>query len=219
MSQSAFIRIEVRTDCPTCSQSLPLNAPKERLRCAFCGSPVLVPVPDLAEIFQYIESHYAEETDEDDEYALSAEEEARARQETILGEGCELRFEFGPASPTCANCGQLLPVGELTPVERQELTCACGTAYVSLPATAAQAAQIDGALQLVSAEPSEDPAQQATTQGSCPQCGAELTISRDTRRVCPCQFCDAQLFLPGDVWTRLHPPPKLQPWYVRFLEG
>ena len=51
---------------------------------------------------------------------------------------------------------------------------------------------------------------------ACPGCGGGLTISADMERTCACRFCNAQVFIPDELWKRLHPVKVKRGWYVRF---
>jgi hypothetical protein len=35
-------------------------------------------------------------------------------------------------------------------------------------------------------------------------------------RLCPCSFCRADVYLPDDLWRRLHPAKVVQRWYITF---
>ena len=51
---------------------------------------------------------------------------------------------------------------------------------------------------------------------ACPQCGGSLNITTEHARVTSCQYCSAEVFLPDEVWQRLHPVRTVRWWYVRF---
>lgn len=51
---------------------------------------------------------------------------------------------------------------------------------------------------------------------TCPQCGAALHLTAGSQRTTSCQFCNVDVFLPDDLWRRLHPVKVVQPWWVRF---
>jgi hypothetical protein len=50
----------------------------------------------------------------------------------------------------------------------------------------------------------------------CPGCGGPLAITHDSPRTTRCQHCKADVYLPDDLWRRLHPAKTVREWYVRF---
>lgn len=48
---------------------------------------------------------------------------------------------------------------------------------------------------------------------TCPSCAGNLKIDGSDRMV-TCQFCDSQIYLPDDLWFRLHPPKTVERWYM-----
>jgi hypothetical protein len=51
---------------------------------------------------------------------------------------------------------------------------------------------------------------------ACPHCGGALRLSGESERLVPCQFCKADVYLPDDLWRRLHPAKTVREWFVRF---
>jgi hypothetical protein len=51
---------------------------------------------------------------------------------------------------------------------------------------------------------------------TCPQCGAALHVTAESQRTTTCQFCPVDVFLPDELWRRLHPVKVVRPWWVRF---
>jgi hypothetical protein len=47
---------------------------------------------------------------------------------------------------------------------------------------------------------------------ACPSCGGALKSAADTQRTTSCEFCGSSVYLPDDLWRRLHPAKKAQPW-------
>lgn len=48
---------------------------------------------------------------------------------------------------------------------------------------------------------------------TCPACAGNLQID-GTDRMIECNFCDSQIFLPDDLWFRLHPAKSVERWYM-----
>ena len=52
---------------------------------------------------------------------------------------------------------------------------------------------------------------------ACPQCGGGLTITADDDRTIPCRFCEVEVFLPDELWRRLHPVATMSTWTLTWL--
>jgi hypothetical protein len=48
---------------------------------------------------------------------------------------------------------------------------------------------------------------------TCPSCAGNLEIDGSDRMV-TCKFCDSQIYLPDDLWFRLHPAESVERWYM-----
>ena len=51
---------------------------------------------------------------------------------------------------------------------------------------------------------------------TCPLCAGSIKITGETSRTCTCQYCSSEIYLPNDLWCRLHPVKKATYWYVEF---
>ena len=49
----------------------------------------------------------------------------------------------------------------------------------------------------------------------CPNCGATLPIRADSMRVLTCSHCEADSYLPAEVWHRLHTVRRRRVFWVR----
>jgi DNA-directed RNA polymerase subunit RPC12/RpoP len=47
----------------------------------------------------------------------------------------------------------------------------------------------------------------------CPSCAGNLEID-GTDRMITCKYCDSQIYLPDDLWFRLHPAKSVDRWYL-----
>ncbi len=48
---------------------------------------------------------------------------------------------------------------------------------------------------------------------TCPSCAGNLEID-GTDRMVECKYCDSQIYLPDDLWFRLHPAKSVERWYM-----
>ena len=50
---------------------------------------------------------------------------------------------------------------------------------------------------------------------NCPSCAGNLEID-GTDRMVECKFCDSRIYLPDDLWFRLHPVKTVGRWYIIY---
>jgi DNA-directed RNA polymerase subunit RPC12/RpoP len=50
---------------------------------------------------------------------------------------------------------------------------------------------------------------------TCPSCAGNLEVD-GTDRMITCKFCNSQIYLPDDLWLRLHPVKTVERWYLVF---
>jgi len=48
---------------------------------------------------------------------------------------------------------------------------------------------------------------------TCPACGGALKVD-GSNRMMDCEFCKNTIYLPDDLWFRLHPPKVVERWYL-----
>jgi hypothetical protein len=48
---------------------------------------------------------------------------------------------------------------------------------------------------------------------TCPSCGGNLKIDGSERTI-TCSFCDSSIYLPDDLWHRMHPVKTVSRWYI-----
>lgn len=48
---------------------------------------------------------------------------------------------------------------------------------------------------------------------TCPSCAGNLKIDGSNRMV-TCNFCNSQIYLPDDLWFRIHPVKVVERWYM-----
>ena len=214
MEVARFGGFSVRTECARCGQPLPLDAPSRTATCHRCqGS---TPIPD--EVWQRVLEAY----DSHHETLVPGQREASSFEVN----GLRVRYEVGPAIPRCEKCGTELPTEAASVGAQRALTCPrCGDPAVAEDAPAwlrelvssarvvyrAHAVPAGNAVPLDSLEQAVRPV--ALT---CPQCGGPLTASAESPRLIPCRYCETDVYLPSEVWERLHPVRTVQPFHVRF---
>jgi hypothetical protein len=205
------IAIELRTQCAGCGQPLPLNACAETFVCASCGRANRI---DAALWKSLLEDVVAEAPD------LAADE---GSNRTIMTGGASFALMYGRQAPRCRGCKAPMPEEAAAFADRGWTVCpACGqklTLRRPPPALAALG---------ITLVVGEDPAQINATHAAaapvapraanpvvlfCPQCKAPLQIDGSDRLV-RCQYCSTDVYLPDDLWQRLHPVATVARWYA-----
>lgn len=67
-------------------------------------------------------------------------------------------------------------------------------------------------------EPGKLPSSSKPILFTCPSCAGNLEID-GTDRMISCKFCNSQIYLPDDLWFRLHPAKEVERWYMVLDEN
>jgi hypothetical protein len=202
---------EVQATCSNCGQPLPINGLMRTCACTECFGVTRLPPDDLAGFLNDFEK-------EDDGL-----EEKQGRGGQMMSAGQSYRYGYFRLAPRCDQCKSPLPESPLEADGR--VTCpGCGAQYHVHPAPAWVRELVPSAAQVISPErePVEGQPLQVDQEKpqpvlmSCPGCGGGLTITTDTERTCTCRFCSGQVFIPDELWKRLHPVKVKRQWFVRF---
>ena len=190
--------------CNHCAAPVPLNGPTTVAHCENC----------------YKESPLGRVPEE---LALAAEGMQR------MGSPYTNRTSSTP-DPVCSKCGEgvdvsqyLNHVGATTTIPCPK----CGTGLPTFPAPAWLKAELPMALQIFGGDPevanqeaglsvSVDQDQARPIAMACPSCGGGLTITAESERTTACQFCQASVFLPDELWKRLHPVKTMERWTLTY---
>jgi hypothetical protein len=204
----------VRTQCPHCGQPLPLQGPRLRCSCTYCLNDVELPAglwPPILDAFE--------------ERAPPLHEGERALVNMTV-EGMAIHLEVGRELPRCEKCNTTYTVDALRVGEDRNFACvACGDLASTHAAPSWLSERVPTARQTYSTE--ADPRLDGGTPVSperairpvvmgCPQCGGSLQATPQSPRILACRYCTADVYLPDEVWRRLHPVETVRRWYMRF---
>jgi hypothetical protein len=179
----------VRADCPSCGLPVPLNAPLERAHCHSCVRDFAVPGAVFGDLLVRLDDHHPK--------AVSP-----------YREGAEAEYE-----------------GVHVHAARAEGDAEEGATWH--PAPEWLRALVPTAKSFSVTDASASPSANGTTKGDatdaskpvalpCTQCGAPLHVTSESKRTVTCEFCKTDVYLPDDLWRRLHPVKTMSPWFVRF---
>ncbi len=216
MSRARYGWFTVRTECSHCGQPLPLNAPAQQVNCAHCLRDVRVPDEIWRAVFDGYERHYAQ---------LPVGERSPG---TFSVEGLRVRYEYAHGSLACEKCGKQFGSDSLAVGDDRDFSCRhCGdpaSAYrppawlAQLIPTVVQLYSIDpggsGSTDAIRFEPPKEAVRPVVM--ACPQCSGSLSVTVESDRILACRYCRADIYLPDEVWRRLHPVKTVTPFFVRF---
>jgi hypothetical protein len=211
------LALQVRLQCGSCGGPLPLNALVEQVLCPACQAPRSLDPDAWRTILE----------DAIKEAPQLAPEEGRSS--TIFGPLGQVELTYGHQHPRCPSCKTELPVEDIDVlVARGWARCVgCGRRHALRRPPAVLAGQLPpGALLAFEDEDQiaglgsgvQTPAAAKPVVFPCPQCAAALPIDGQARTV-NCTFCHADVYLPDDLWLRLHPVRTVERWYAWFDEA
>ncbi len=202
----------LRTECTSCGMPLPLDRPAQEVTCGQCQATVRVP----DEVWQF-----AVDAFEGDKRPPPGK--MRTLSETVRG--FRLHLQVANLRPHCEHCATAYDL----PDADGDFPCSrCGDPASVWTAPGWLRLQSPTCKRLVSIDPggadshggaSVDPSvadEVAPVAMQCPQCAASLRITAEHERIVPCQYCHTDVFLPDEVWRRLHPVKTVQWWFAVF---
>jgi DNA-directed RNA polymerase subunit RPC12/RpoP len=207
------IAIEASALCPKCGEQIPLNALAPRLPCVRCGSVLTFPPDSWDRVFR---------TALRDGPRLA---EGEGQQLTVLGGGYNFRITFGRQHPRFAGSKRPLDMEGVVPgtARDPESGEACPVRAIPEP----WGSRYPGIRLLVGESVDLLPGKNDSSHVfrfakadhplpfSCPQCGAPLESDGSERQM-PCRHCSTTIFIPDDLWRKLHPVPEVRRcdlWY------
>jgi hypothetical protein len=206
---------KMRADCRHCGHPVPLNVPVEAIHCTYCQNDARVPEAMWRATLRELDEHH-------DALASGA-----AVSRTQDFDGLIVHFSYRRTKPCCEKCGADYPADRIDDGQRRDLFCVtCGDAASTWPAPAWLTRLVPNATQVLSTEPGmgappggrpiEVPDAPRPVVMQCPSCGGPLRVTAESPRTVRCEHCASDVYLPDDLWRRLHPAKTVREWYVRF---
>jgi len=206
----------LRTDCSRCGQPLPLNGPQLEVECAACGHVSRFGPERWKSLLEDLDNDY-------DDYGW-----ADSSSSTVMTGDGTFNVQEGRQLPHCPSCHKAIPSYGIEVGTDTDLTCPkCGATVTTFPApdwlreAMPSARQLYGAERVAGSAPPgavevETPEAARPVVMQCPQCGGTLKVTAESERLVPCSYCDVDVYLPDDLWRRLHPVKTANRWMVRF---
>lgn len=199
------VALTMSVPCDHCAKPIPINGPTQRLHCDHCQRETTL-------------TRMAEEL------SLAAEQ--------MQSMGSPYRSTlYSSADPLCAQCGEQVPIDEYVGYSGgvTALYCpSCGSQMPTYPAPSWLRDQLPGALQVFGGDPElarehaglslhvnqkrVDPVMMA-----CPGCAGSLSVGEHSARTLACSYCHGQVFIPDELWRRLHPVKTMKRWTLTYV--
>ncbi len=201
-----YVMYEMSIDCPGCGAPVHVNGPFRSVTCARCSTET--PLGD----------DFWEDILKDSREAVLEElEEGEGTKSTIFGSlSCSMLY--GDLVPYCRQCKRDFDI-DADMSEGGVLVCpSCDIAVPVTDPPEWVRSMLKGAEQVVGAErPGSEEPEEASEPVAlfCPQCAGSLMVD-GTDRLVKCEYCDTSIYLPDDLWFRLHPVKVKTRWFIGF---
>ncbi len=203
---------ELQTDCRKCGQPVPVNGPFRHVTCSSCFAEKYIDPDIITGIMNDFEEEYQ-----------GLDEKAGSGGTIMSGSGT---YKYGSwrLKPRCPDCEN--PLEDTEPDRDGTVACGgCGRKFEVYPAPEWLTSEVPSAVQCISAgrESTGEKQNEIVDEDapgpvvmSCPQCGGTLSISAASERILKCEYCKVDVYVPDQVWTRLHPVETTAEWFVIF---
>ncbi len=206
-SSPRYCSIKLLDKCPHCGSGLPVNGLLGTVLCGNCQKETNLKARYWKAVLEDPDNDYLEGGGS---YSLNFETDVRWKAER----------------PRCVQCGEELPVDDVPVGSTDDVRClSCGRGNTTYPAPGWLSDSLPSARQVYCGErPSADqgPGELEVDDGakpvvlSCPQCKGALKVTSRSDRLVPCEYCGSDVYLPDDLWKRLHPVKTSSTWYIRY---
>ncbi len=185
-----------------------LNGPLQIAHCDRCQADITIPheywKDMLADILEEVKTEF---------------EEGDGTNSNVFGT-FKTTMLYGKLRPRCEKCKTRIEQdGPVTQQVKYECT-ECGAVIPIDPPPAWFSKLLPSVKVLFNAElesgsRSVEPEVSGPIVFSCPKCGGALEVD-GTERLLPCPYCNVTVYLPDDLWFRLHPIKQKERWFIGF---
>jgi len=213
----ANICVEIKTVCKTCGNPLPVNALVEKVQCASCQAVAAFP-------YAYWKKSLLDSALTD--YTKLSEGEGQP--ETLMTGEYTFNITYGVQKPRCGKCKTTIDVNKYEEfVTAGKAVCEKCKNPVSSRKLPDDAHSFFPTVKYLFGEDSDlfsenfsSEKKAAVTTGAakpilftCPSCAGNLKVDGSSRLI-TCTFCNSEIYLPDDLWLRLHPVKTVGRWYL-----
>lgn len=200
--------IEISIKCPHCDSPVHIDGPYRKILCGNCQSEIDFPEDVWTDLLEDVRDEI-----------LTEFEPGQGSNSTIFGH-FNMNLMYGRLQPYCRKCKRDFNM-EKEYAGQDMLICPdCGSKTPVFPAPEWFKKAIEGANLIAGAYPDIENIEEpegisGPVAFSCPQCGSSLMIDGKDRLM-KCEYCETNVYLPDDLWLRLHPAKKKNRWFVGF---
>lgn len=210
------ICIELKTSCSHCSSPIMLNAFTELILCNACGKNNRFSQEEWKNLL------------EDAMKEAPGFEVGAGQPSTIMRGTYTYSMMYGRQDPRCSKCKTGIDMNKLEQYSSAGKTACkkCGNMiFIRKPdefiaESFPQVKFLAGEdADMLSSNPAAGslPSSAKPVLFTCPSCAGNLEIDGSDRMV-TCKFCSSQIYLPDDLWFRLHPATEVARWYMTVDE-
>lgn len=202
-----FCSIKLLDKCPHCGGGLPVNGVIKTIPCSSCQQGVTFKDQYWKVMLEDLDDDYDQGGGN---YTINMETSVKWRAE----------------KPKCVKCEAELPVDDIPIGTDHDIPCkSCGERNTTYAAPDFARGVLPSLSQIYCAERGVDGDGAAAVQAddgvkpivlTCPNCRGSLTAGSKSERTFNCQYCGSDVFLPDDLWSKLHPAKTAAKWYLRF---
>ena len=207
--------LELKTTCNSCGNPLPLNAFVEEFTCPACNS--------INKIDNDTWKSLLDEATKDARSFAPGE----GRNSQIMGGGGSFNIMYGSQNPRCSKCKTPIPLDNLDTLSQSphyKCTKCENIIYVregsGLKGSFSSFKYFIGEDESLINKGADSSAISENEENkpkpvlfTCPSCGGNLKIDGSERTI-TCSFCDSSIYLPDDLWHRMHPVKTVSRWYI-----
>ncbi|MBN2585777.1 MAG: hypothetical protein JXA64_04465 [Candidatus Fermentibacteraceae bacterium] len=207
--------LEIRTSCSSCGQPIPVNGPYLKMICPACFKDVSISGDVVGDFLNDFEEEYE---------SLNS---GQGQGGTLMCGSGTFKYGYWRLPPRCSKCKKPMELPEVN--ENAVIRCAgCQAEYSFFPVPDWLGKKVPSAVFCITPEPPPgadgaealkvDETASRPIVMSCPQCAGALSVSSGSDRIMECKYCSSEVYVPDEVWTRLHPVKIAVEWFVG-LEG
>jgi len=213
-----FICVEIKTECKHCGGHLQLNALVNEVLCPACQK-----------INEFPYGFWKESILDSALKEYKELKEGEGQNSTMMTGEYTFQMMYGIQKPRCGKCKTRLEPGRFDEYAKSGKAvcekCSNEISVRTMPEILKQ--DFPGVSHLIG----EDPDMFSKSEGTmktpdavkpilftCPSCAGNLKID-GTDRMVTCNFCNSQIYLPDDLWFRLHPVKIVERWYMVLDEA
>ncbi len=206
------ICFELKTTCKHCSSPIMLNAFTEKILCPSCNKYNNFPQEEWHNLLE-------DAVKEAPDFNIG-----EGQPSTIMRGEYNYSLTYGRQDPRCPKCKTGIDISKFEEYSTAgHVKCAkCSNEiFVRKPSELVEAcfpqvqflAGEDEDQLVINPEPGKLPATAKPILFTCPSCAGNLEVD-GTDRMISCKFCNSQIYLPDDLWFRLHPAKEVDRWYM-----